>query len=172
MCKSTVGASLGQMKATIIGIIGESRLSDQVHGVLAEEVGRLVASAGYTLVCGGLGGVMEAACRGAQQAGGRTIGILPGTDRSEANPYVEIAVPTGSGYMRNVMIVLTADVLIAIGGGFGTLSEIGHALGYGKSVIGLRTWEAARAGGRAPIIVVDSPEQALEAVDRALHPQR
>ncbi len=160
------------MNVTFVGIIGESHLSDRIHGVLAEEVGRLVAAAGYTVVCGGLGGVMEAACRGAKQAGGQTIGILPGTNRSEANPYVDIAIATGSGDMRNVAIALTADVLIAIGGGFGTLSEIGHALAYGKPVIGLRTWDVSRAEVRVPMIVVDSPEQALDAIDRARHQQR
>lgn len=156
------------MQSPMIGIIGESQFSDQAHRDLAEEVGRLIASAGYVVICGGLGGVMEAACRGAQQAGGRTIGILPGPDRSEANPHVDVAIATGSGPMRNVIIALTADVLIAIGGGFGTLSEIGHALRLGKPIIGLRTWDVARAGVRAPITVVDTPGQALDAVNRAL----
>ncbi len=161
-------ASAQTKRPAVIGIIGESQLSDPVHGELAEEVGRLVASSGYTLVCGGLTGVMEAACRGAKQAGGQTVGILPGTDRTEANAYVDVAIPTGLGQLRNAVIVLTADVLIAIGGGFGTLSEIGHALRYGKTVIGLRTWEIAKAGERAPIVVVESPQQALAAVARAV----
>ncbi len=160
------------MSRVIIGVIGESQLSDQVNGELAEEVGRLVATSGYTLVCGGLSGVMEAACRGAKRGGGQTVGILPGTERSEANPYVDVAIPTGLGQMRNAVIALTADVLIAVGGGFGTLSEIGHALRYGKAVIGLRTWEMTKAGKAAPIIVVESPQQALDAVARVLRGSR
>lgn len=146
----------------VIGVIGESTFSDPAHEQLAEDVGRLIATAGHILVCGGLTGVMEAACRGAKSAGGLTVGILPGPDRSEANPFVDVAIATNLGWMRNVAIVLTADALVAIGGGFGTLSEIGHALSYRKPVIGLRTWEAARAGQRAPITVVDTPQQAVE----------
>lgn len=156
------------MTTRIVGVIGESEFSDRAHEPLAEETGRLIAAAGYVLVCGGLTGVMEAACRGAQSAGGLTIGILPGLDRADANPYVSVAIPTGLGQIRNVVIVLTADVLIAIGGGFGTLSEIGHALRSGKPVIGLRTWEATRGGRRAPIIVVETPRQALDALARYL----
>lgn len=153
---------------TVIGVIGESEFTDTAHETLAEQTGRLIAQAGYVLVCGGLTGVMEAACRGARGAGGQTVGILPGMDRSEANPYVTVAIPTALGQMRNVVIVLAADALIAIGGGFGTLSEIGHALRLGKPVIGLRTWEATRAGQRAPITVVQTPEDALAEVRRAL----
>ena len=145
----------------VIGVIGESTFSDAAHEVLAEEVGRRLAGEGATLICGGLTGVMEAACRGAQRAGGRTIGVLPGTDRAEANPFVEIAVATGMGQARNTIIVLTADVVIAIGGGFGTLSEIALALRLGKPVVGLRTWEAARGERRAPLVVAWSPEQAV-----------
>ncbi len=152
----------------VIGVIGESEFSDRAHDALAEEVGRRIAQAGCTLICGGLTGVMEAACRGARSAGGRTIGILPGRDRRDANPYVDMAIVTGMDQMRNVILVLTADALIAIGGGYGTLAEIGHALRSGKPVIGLRTWEATRAGQRAPIVVVDTPEQAVgEALRRA-----
>lgn len=153
---------------TVIGVIGESEFSDAAHEALAEQTGRLIAQAGYLLVCGGLTGVMEAACRGARAAGGQTVGILPGTDRADANPHVTVAIPTGLGQMRNVVIVLTADALIAVGGGFGTLSEVAHALRYGKPVIGLRTWEATRAGRRAPITVVQTPEDALAEVRRAL----
>ncbi len=152
----------------IIGVIGESEFSDPGHQSLAEEVGRLIARAGYLLVCGGLSGVMEAACRGAKSAGGQTVGILPGADSTEANPFVDIAIPTGMGQARNVVIALAADALIAIGGGFGTLSEIGYGLKAAKPVIGLRTWDVARAGRRAPVIVVDTPERALEEVTRAL----
>jgi uncharacterized protein (TIGR00725 family) len=93
------------------------------------------------VVCGGLGGVMEAACRGAREAGGLTVGILPGLDRSAANPYVEVALPTGLGEGRNLLVVRAADALIAVGGGYGTLSEIALALKAGKPVVGLGSWE-------------------------------
>jgi uncharacterized protein (TIGR00725 family) len=102
-----------------------------------------VAERGAVLVCGGLGGAMEAACRGAKEAGGTTLGVLPGVDRGEANPYVDIAVPTGLGQGRNLVIVHTADALIAVGGGYGTLSEIALALRAGKPVIGVGSWEVA-----------------------------
>jgi uncharacterized protein (TIGR00725 family) len=106
----------------------------------AEEVGRLVAEAGAVVVCGGLGGVMEAACRGAKRAGGTTVGILPGADRAAANRYVDVALPTGLGEARNALVVRAADVLVAVGGSHGTLSEIALALKAGKRVIGLDTW--------------------------------
>lgn len=128
---------------------------------LAYEVGRLLAEAGCTIVCGGLGGVMEAACRGAKSAAGLTIGILPGTARSDANPFVDVAIATGMGEARNVVIVRTADVLVAVGGGFGTLSEIGHALRLGKRVVGLDTWEVS-IGGRDPgVLRASTPEEAV-----------
>jgi uncharacterized protein (TIGR00725 family) len=145
----------------VIGVIGESTLTEALHETLAEEVGLRLGAAGATLVCGGLGGVMEAACRGARAAGGRTIGILPGTDRAEANPFVDVAVATGLGQARNVLIVLSSDALIAIGGGFGTLSEIALALRYGKPVIGLRTWQAARGSTAAPVVAAASADEAV-----------
>jgi uncharacterized protein (TIGR00725 family) len=107
----------------------------------AEEVGRLLAGHGVVVVCGGLGGVMEAACRGAQAAGGTTVGILPGLDRAAANPHVSVAVATGLGEARNALVVRAADALIAVGGAYGTLSEIALALKAGKRVVGLDTWE-------------------------------
>jgi uncharacterized protein (TIGR00725 family) len=109
------------------------------------------------LVCGGLGGAMEAACRGASEAGGVTVGILPGDDRSAANRFVEVAIPTGLGEARNALVVRSADALVAVGGGYGTLSEIAFALKAGKPVIGLGSWEIE--GVRA----VESPEQAVSA---------
>src|SRR5690606_6176989 len=113
----------------------------------AEAVGRGIARAGATLVCGGLGGVMEAACRGARAEGGLTVGILPGGDPSDANPYVEIPICTGMGYARNIIVVKSGHAVIAIDGAYGTLSEIGHALGEGLPVIGLDTWQLSRASG-------------------------
>jgi uncharacterized protein (TIGR00725 family) len=93
------------------------------------------------VVCGGLGGVMEAACRGAKDAGGTTVGILPGSDRAAANPFVDVAIPTGLGEARNALVVRAADALIAVGGGYGTLSEIALALKAGKPVVGVGTWD-------------------------------
>ncbi|MFL5869245.1 MAG: TIGR00725 family protein [Thermoleophilaceae bacterium] len=107
----------------------------------AERVGAELARRGAVVVCGGLGGVMEAACRGAKEAGGTTLGILPGTDRGAANPFVDLAVPTGLGEARNALVVRAADVLIAVGGAYGTLSEIALALKGGKRVVGLRSWD-------------------------------
>ena len=123
-----------------IGVIGAGECDAEL-GVLADAVGRGIADAGAVLVCGGIGGVMEAACRGAKAAGGTTVGILPGPDRSGANEYVDIAIATGIGEARNLAIIRTSDVLIAVGGSYGTLSEIGFALKMGKRVIGLKTWE-------------------------------
>jgi uncharacterized protein (TIGR00725 family) len=104
-------------------------------------VGRLLAGRDVLVVTGGLGGVMEAASRGAREAGGETLGILPGLDRDAANEYVDVAVPTGLGEARNALVVRAADVLIAVGGGYGTLSEIALALKAGKPVVGLGSFE-------------------------------
>lgn len=120
------------------------------------------------MVCGGLSGVMEAACRGAKSAGGTTIGILPGTDRAQANRFVDHAVATGMGEMRNVIIVLSADALVAIGGGFGTLAELGHALRAGKPVVGIGTWAVSRGSATIPLIAADSPQDAWTRIASAL----
>jgi uncharacterized protein (TIGR00725 family) len=125
--------------------------------VAAAEVGRLLAERGAVVVCGGRGGAMEAACRGAKKAGGLTVGILPGSDRSEANPYVDVVLPTGLGEARNALVVGAADVVIAIGGGYGTLSEIALALKARKRVIGLGTWEIEG------VTAAEGPEAAVAA---------
>jgi uncharacterized protein (TIGR00725 family) len=132
----------------------------------AEEAGAAVAEAGCGLVCGGLGGVMEAACRGAKAGGGTTVGILPGYDREAANQYVDVAVATGLGEARNALVVRAADVLIAVGGSWGTLSEIALALRSGKRVVGLGTWEMSRRG--EPIDGVLPAMSGEEAVGLAL----
>ncbi|WP_353683798.1 TIGR00725 family protein [Thermodesulfovibrio sp. 3907-1M] len=121
------------------GIIGAGK-ADKELLELAEEVGRLLAKEGITVITGGLGGVMEAASRGAFLEGGITVGILPTLKKEDANPYVKIPIPTGMGEMRNALIVRASDLLIAIGGEYGTLSEIALALKTGKKVIGLKTW--------------------------------
>jgi uncharacterized protein (TIGR00725 family) len=132
----------------------------------AEEVGRLLARAGAVLVCGGLGGVMEAACRGAHAEGGTTVGLLPGTTRAAANPHVSIAVPTGMGEMRNALVVRSADSLIALDGEFGTLSEIAFALKTGVPVVGMGTWELAMGG--QPVKAFVSAASPADAVTEAL----
>ena len=121
-------------------------------------MGRELAARGAVLVCGGLGGVMEAACRGAKDAGGRTVGILPGTDRAAANPFVDTAIPTGLGEARNALVVRAADALIAVGGGYGTLSEIALALKAGKPVVGLDSWDIEG------VVAVDGPAAAVAPV--------
>ncbi len=126
-------------RKTIIGVIGASRASKAGYAA-AEEVGRLIAEAGAVLVCGGLGGVMEAACRGCTEAGGEAIGILPGSEPGQANPYVTLAVPTNMGHARNVIIAHTAQALIAVEGEYGTLSEMAIALKLGRPVAALGSW--------------------------------
>ena len=126
-----------------VAVIGSGNCSPQ-EAAFAERVGALLARADAIVVCGGLSGVMEAACRGARAEGGLTVGILPGSDRSAANPHVAVAIATGLGELRNGLVVRAADAVIAIGGEFGTLSEIGFALKLGKRVVGLGTWELSR----------------------------
>jgi uncharacterized protein (TIGR00725 family) len=144
-----------------MAVVGPGR-ADAAEMEVAEAVGRALAARGAVLVCGGLGGVMEAACRGAAEAGGATVGILPGLDRAAANPHVGVAVPTGLGEARNALVVRAADAVIAIAGEWGTLSEIALAMKTGKPVVGLGTWELdgiARANGAE-----DAVERALSAV--------
>ncbi len=149
-------------KKKFIAVIGGSQASRK-ESRLAEEVGRELAKRGAILVCGGLGGVMEAACRGASSEGGITIGILPGENRREANKYVQIPVVTGIGYARNVAVVKSAQAVIAIGGSYGTLSELGHALQSGIPVIGLNTWSLSKNGKlNSSIIPAQNPTEAVE----------
>ncbi len=124
----------------LISVVGGATCSpEEAH--LAEEVGRLLARRGFGVVCGGRGGVMAAVCRGANQMGGVTIGLLPGEDDREANPWVQMAIPTGLGEARNALVARAGLGMIAIGGGYGTLSEVALALKWGKRVAGLGTWE-------------------------------
>lgn len=132
----------------------------------AFEVGRELGRRGAVLVCGGLGGVMEAACRGAREAGGVTVGLLPGAERGAANPHVEVAIATGLGEARNTLVVRAADAVIAVAGEFGTLSEIAFALKLGKPVVGIGTWELAKSG--QAVDAVEAAKEPEEAVDRAL----
>ena len=145
-----------------VAVIGSATCDEKV-AAQAREIGREIARRGAVLVCGGRGGVMVAACHGAKEAGGTTVGILPGTHRGEANRYVDIPIATGLGEARNAVVVRTADVVIAVSGGYGTLSEIGFALKMGRPVVGLDTWELRQQGQPvAALAVADKPAQAVE----------
>jgi uncharacterized protein (TIGR00725 family) len=148
-----------------IAIVGPGRAADS-ELIAAEEAGAAIAEAGAGLVCGGLGGVMEAACRGARSRGGLTVGLLPGTDREAANGWVLVALPTGLGEARNALVVRAADAVVAIGGGWGTLSEIALALKAGVPVVGIDTWEPMLRG-EVPEGIVGASAPA-EAVAEAL----
>ena len=147
---------------SVVSVVGPGECSEW-EAQAAESVGRLLAANEVTIICGGRGGVMEAVCRGAQEAGGVTIGILPGLTAEEGNRYLTIAIPTGLGEGRNAIVARAGRVMIAIGGRFGTLSEIAFALKMGKQVVGLRTWDPIDAdGSRTPIQIVETPEEAVE----------
>jgi uncharacterized protein (TIGR00725 family) len=127
----------------LVAVVGDGVCSAETAEVAAE-VGRLLAEKKVTIICGGLGGVMQAVCRGAKGAGGLTVGILPTANRRDANPYVDIPIATGMGQARNVIVVSSAQSVIAISGGYGTLSEIAHALKLGIPVVGLGTWQLTK----------------------------
>jgi hypothetical protein len=152
-------------KKRFIAVIGGSKCSPQ-EAELAEEVGRELARRGVTLVCGGMGGVMEAACKGASLQGGLTVGILPGNSRQQANPHVQVPIVTDLGEARNVIVIKSAQAVIAISGSYGTLSEIAHALRAGIPVIGLNTWSLSRNG--QPDNSIITAQNATEAVRKAL----
>ncbi|RME71722.1 MAG: TIGR00725 family protein [Planctomycetota bacterium] len=139
----------------VVAVIGAGRCGQEV-GARAEAVGRALAEAGCVLVCGGLGGVMEASCRGAHEAGGLTVGILPGRDPQAANPYVHVPIATGLGEARNAVIAQAARGAIAIAGGWGTLSEIALCRKLGKPVVSLDSWRPDETVRRA-----NSPEDAV-----------
>ena len=143
----------------IIGVIGSNECDAQIE-MLAEKIGSLIAQKGHWLVCGGLGGVMLAACRGAKKYNGLTIGILPGASAQAKNKYVDIPIVTAMSHARNAIIVRTADVLIAVSGRFGTLSEIALARAIHKPVIGIKTWDIEG------VIGVETPEAAVEQAER------
>jgi uncharacterized protein (TIGR00725 family) len=133
------------VSAPYVAVVGSGEAPPSELEV-AEAVGRGLASRGAVVVCGGLGGVMEAACRGARGAGGTTVGILPGLDRGAANEFVDVAIATGLGEARNALVVRAVDALVAVGGSWGTLSEIALAMRTGVPVVGVGTWELRRGG--------------------------
>lgn len=146
------------MQTVSVSVIGGAVASDSER-TIAVELGRLLARGGYTVVCGGGSGVMEAVCSGAASEGGRTIGILPGEDASAANPYVDIRIPTGMGTSRNRIVVLSGRVVIAVGGGYGTLSEVAFALQAGIPVCAIGRWSTIEG-----VTEVRTPTQAVEFV--------
>jgi uncharacterized protein (TIGR00725 family) len=154
-----------------IGVIGSSEGTPQERE-LARAVGARLAGAGAIVVCGGLGGVMEAACLGAKEAGGLTIGVLPGSERAAANPHVDVALTTGLGELRNGLVVRFSDALIAVGGGWGTLSEIAFAMRTGRPVVALAEWDnvlgALPHGSDGAGASVRHAENAEQAVSTAL----
>ena len=146
-----------------VAVVGPGEASDEEVRA-AEVIGAELARAGALVVCGGLGGVMAAACRGAASAGGTSLGLLPGRRRADANRWVTVAVPTGLGEGRNALVVRSADAVVAVGGAYGTLSEIALALRAGLPVVGWRTWSLVDpSGAAAPIIPVDDPAEAARA---------
>ncbi len=147
-------------KRLFIAVIGGYECSPGIRE-LAYETGREIAKAGHILICGGMAGVMEAACRGAKDAGGLTVGILPGKTKSEANPYVDIPIATAMAHARNAVIVRTADAVIAIGGKYGTLSEIGLAKAIDRPVYGLASWDVEG------IVAVKTPDEAVRKASAA-----
>ena len=150
-----------------ISVIGGGMCSAEEYA-MAEETGRLIGESGAVLVCGGMSGVMEAAARGAKEAGGTTLGILPGHDRSLGNPYLDLVVTTGVGHARNLAVVSTGDAVIAIGGAYGTLSEIGLAAKVGRPVVILKGWRVQNEEGTDGIWYASDPREALRLVREAL----
>jgi uncharacterized protein (TIGR00725 family) len=159
-------------EAPYISVIGAGQASED-EAAAAEEIGRLLAEAGALLICGGLGGVMDAAARGCRAAGGTSVGILPGDDRTDGSPHLTVRIATGLGEARNAIVARAADAVIAVGGEFGTLSEIALALKMGKPVVGLGTWSLDLEGlpGDPLQRAADPPEavaKALEAAERSV----
>ena len=152
-------------KKRFIAVIGGNECLPQ-EAELAEEVGRELARQGAILVCGGMGGIMEAACKGASSQGGLTVGILPRNSRQQANSYVQVPIVTDLGEARNVIVIKSAQAVIAIGGKYGTLSEIAHALRAGIPVIGLNTWSLSK--NAQPDNSIITAQNAGEAVKKAL----
>lgn len=153
-------------KTKFVAVIGGNECSAQEMR-LAEDVGREIARQGAVLICGGLGGIMEAACRGARQENGTTVGIVPGEKRESANQYVTIPIASGIGHARNMIVAKSADAVIAIGGGYGTLAEIAYALQGGIPVISLNTWTLSRNGqvDRSIIPAADPGDAVSRALD-------
>lgn len=144
-----------------ISVIGGSTCSKKDYKI-ARELGRLIAQQGWTLVCGGRTGIMEAACRGAKEASGTTVGILPSIDAKEGNKYLDVKIPTGLGFARNILVVRASDIIVAVSGKYGTLSEIAFAFNENRKVIGINTWKIKG------VIQVKTPQQAVSYIKKHL----
>lgn len=144
-----------------ISVIGGSKCSKKDYKI-ARELGRLIAKEGWTLICGGRTGVMEAACRGAKEEGGTTVAILPSLDAKDANAYVDVKIPTGLGYARNVLVVRASEIIVAVSGKYGTLSEIAFAFNEDRHVIGINTWKIKG------VVPAETPMQAISQIKRIL----
>lgn len=142
-----------------VAVVGGYKCSKKNYKI-ARELGKLIAQKGWVLICGGKSGVMEAVCKGAQEEGGLTVGILPDFDGKGANRYLDVRIPTGLGYARNILVIRAADIVVAIDGKYGTLSEIAFALNEGKPVIGIDTW------GIKGLIKVKFPQEAIEKIKK------
>ena len=146
-----------------VSVIGGSSVPPETAAV-AEKLGEQLANRGHTVVCGGLGGVMEAVCRGAREAGGETIGILPTDRRADANPHVTVPIATGMGHARNALVVMNGDAAIAVDGSHGTLSEIGMALAHGRAIAGIDTHDIEG------VEAVETPADAVGYVEQEVGP--
>ncbi|MBD3271879.1 MAG: TIGR00725 family protein, partial [Elusimicrobia bacterium] len=149
----------------LIGVIGASEC-DAKTGSVAEQLGELIALKGHHLVCGGLGGVMRYACKGAKKKGGLTVGILPGASTFTKNEYVDIPIVTAMSHARNAIIVRTADILVAVGGKYGTLSEIALAKAINKTVIAIHSWDIP------DVIAVNTPREAMGMIEQLMTKRR
>jgi uncharacterized protein (TIGR00725 family) len=153
---------LTEKRKRTIGVIGASSCPESLIDV-AEKVGSEIAARGAVLICGGLGGVMEAACRGAKRLGGTTVGVIPESESGSANEFVDIVIATGMGEARNAVVVNSSDGLVAVRGGYGTLSEIAFALRSGKPIAGISTWNIDER-----LHAVDDPVEAVDWVFRKI----
>jgi uncharacterized protein (TIGR00725 family) len=156
----------GHAPAFQLGVIGAGAADSEISA-LAREVGVLAAGRGWVILCGGMGGVMEAVSEGAAESGGLVVGLLPGSSRSEANRHVGVALPTNMGHGRNVLIAQASDVIIAIGGGYGTLSEMALGLKMGKPVVSLRSWRPDDG-----VLTAETAAEAMAAASRSLGEDR
>jgi len=157
-----------EIPRNFVGVIGGSQ-ADAALLADAETIGRSLAAVGFGIVCGGRGGVMEAVCRGAKSASGLTVGILPGSDRSEANRFVDVPIPTGMGFARNAIVAMSGDVTVAVGGMFGTLSEIAYSLIYEKYVIAYKSWDLGTGREVARrYVAAATPAEVLELVQKCV----
>ena len=150
-------------QSKIIGVIGANTCDQRTYH-LAEEVGAGLAEKNFIIICGGLGGVMEAVCKGAKSKNGLTVGILPGDHINEANPYIDIPIATGIGMARNIIIVKSASAIIAVNGKYGTLSELAFALQLNKPIVGLETWQISEQ-----IIPALNPGDAVKKICHLIH---